>query len=106
MYGDEHFKKYDKIAREIGIEELKKQIPLEPEEVKSKLKEDAHLNNIPLSLWDAWAGGKQYNDGRVELSYLGFWNTFRYHNFCHSLSERVCLLKHVARWYVAGEYWW
>lgn len=76
----EHAKKYEELARKVGIEGLKKLIPASPEKIRHSLEHgDPHLNWIPLRKWDA-------------ASYF-----IREPGI--SLSEKVCLLKHVARWH-------
>jgi hypothetical protein len=76
----EHFKKYDKLAREIGIQNIVPLIPVSPEKVRYSLEHgDPYLNWIPLRLWDAAAAGLP----------------------TRSLSEGVSLLKHVAMWHYA-----
>ena len=80
----EHAKKYDALARQIGIDILKELIPASPEKIRKAIeKGDTYLNSIPLRKWDQ-ASAHIYLPGK---------------NL--SLSERVCALKHVARWYFA-----
>lgn len=78
----EYAKKYEELARKIGIDELKNLIPASREKVRKALERgDKHLNTIPLRKWDA-AG--------VVLRIPGL-----------SLSEKVGVLKHVAMWHYA-----
>lgn len=78
----EHAKKYEDLARQIGIEELKALVPATPERIRKALERgDAHLNTIPLRHWDAAAM-------KLDLRKRGL-----------SLAEGVSLLKHVAQWH-------
>ena len=80
----EHAKKYDALARKIGIELVKALIPAKPERIRKALERgDDYLNTIPLHHWDAAAI-------RLGLRERGL-----------SLSEGVSLLKHVAIWHYA-----
>jgi len=73
-------KKCDDNAKRIGIDLLKSLVPASPERIRRALEtNDPHLNTIPLREWDAAAGA-------IRAPGL-------------SLSEKVCALKHVARWY-------
>lgn len=76
----EHAKKYDKIARKIGIERLQSVIPASPEAIrKALLRGDKHLVSIPSYKWDdAAAKIKGHYDHDVFMA-----------------------LKHVATWYYA-----
>lgn len=76
----EHAKKYEALAQKIGIDTLKSLIPASREKIHKALQSgDKHLNDIPLRKWDAASAG---------ISFPGL-----------SLSEKVCALKHVARWH-------
>jgi hypothetical protein len=78
----EHAKKYDDLAKKIGIEFLRELIPASPEKVQKALASgDKYLNSIPLRKWDAAA---------MSIQERGL-----------SLSEKVCALKHVATWHYA-----
>lgn len=79
----EHAKKYDVIAREIGIPKLLEIMPATQEKIQKALEHgDKHLNSIPLRKWDAAA---EYIRSPRRLS----------------LSEKVSALKHVAKFYYA-----
>jgi hypothetical protein len=70
----------DDNAKRIGIDLLKSLVPASPEKVRRALEtNDPHLNTIPLRDWDAAVAA-------IRAPGL-------------SLSEKVCALKHVARWY-------
>lgn len=78
----EHAKKNEALAQDIGLERLKSLIPVSPQQVRLALESgDQHLNSIKLRKWDAAALGLR----GLELS----------------LSEKVSLLKHVAKWHYA-----
>lgn len=81
----EFAKRCDGIAKKIGVELLREIIPASPERIRKALETgDSHLNTIPLRKWDQAAGQIPY------LPSKGL-----------SLSEKVCALKHVAKWYYA-----
>lgn len=81
----EHAKKYEEIARRIGIDVLAQLIPASPEKIRKALERgDKHLNTIPLKKWDA----ATYEIPSELVKGL-------------SLSEKVCALKHVAKWHYA-----
>lgn len=78
----EHAKKYEAVSQKIGIDLLKSLIPVSPEKIRSALSRgDQHLNTIPLRKWDTAA---------MSIRGPGL-----------SLSDKVCALKHVARWHYA-----
>ena len=78
----DHAKKYEALAQKLGIEDLKKLIPVSPEKIRAALeKGDKHLNSIKLRKWDA-AGMAIRGQGL-------------------SMAEKVCVLKHVAKWHYA-----
>ena len=78
----EHAEKYELLARRIGIDYLKGLIPASPERIRKALETgDRYLNTIPLRKWDMAALSVREQD--------------------LSLSEKVCALKHVAKWYYA-----
>jgi predicted urease superfamily metal-dependent hydrolase len=82
-WGDiRHAKKCEGLARKIGIDRLKDLIPASPEKIRKALeKGDKYLNTIPLRKWDAAA---------LSIQGPGL-----------SLSDKVCALKHVAKWHYA-----
>ncbi len=78
----EHAEKCEALARQIGIEDLQALIPASPERIRQALETgDSHLNTIPLRKWDAAADA-------IRVRGL-------------SLSDKVCSLKHVAKWHYA-----
>lgn len=75
-----HAEKYEQVAQVIGIDVLRDLIPAPPEKVQKALERgDKYLNTIPLYKWDAAAGMLSAPD--------------------LSLSDKVCALKHVAKWH-------
>jgi hypothetical protein len=80
----EHAQKYEALARKIGIEDLQALIPASREQVQKAIETgDRHLGMIPLVKWDRAAAG-------IQVPGLSL-----------SLSEKVCVLKHVATWHYA-----
>jgi hypothetical protein len=74
-----HAGKYETLAQEVGVDRLKELIPASREQIRRALETgDQHLNSIPLRKWDMAA---ELIGGRL------------------SLSEKVSLLKHVAKWH-------
>lgn len=78
----EHAKKCETLAQLIGIDVLRELVPATPEKIRKALeKGDKHLNTIPLRKWDqavAAIPGREF-----------------------TLSDKVCALKHVAKWHYA-----
>jgi hypothetical protein len=90
-YGDEwevdawrkHHDKFEALAQRIGIAFLERMVPASKATIIRALASgDYALNKIPLASWDA-------RDSQVRRSGM-------------SLSDTVCVLKHVAKFYVAG----
>lgn len=80
----EHARKYDELAKKIGVEKIKSLIPVSSAKVRQALERgDKYLNTIALRKWDHAA----FN---LSLREQGL-----------SLSEGVCVLKHVAKWHYA-----
>lgn len=81
----EHAKKYERIARVIGIDLLRDLLPVSREKVWKALEQgDKALLTIPLRKWDEAALQIPYLPGR------GL-----------SLADKVSALKHVAKWHFA-----
>jgi len=99
----EHYLKYDALARRIGIEALKKVVPVDRDRILEALRgRDYYLNTIPLTWWDR-ARQAHYTFPEDAGKHLGFnppWTPKVARNL--SLAERVCILKHVAVLYIAG----
>lgn len=74
-----HASKYEAIAQSLGVDLLRRRIPASQERIRRALETgDSYLNTIPLHLWDSAAAGLP-----AQLSH----------------SEKVCVLKHVAKWH-------
>lgn len=72
----EHFDKYQALADKLGWDALRALVPFKIETIADRLdRGDQHLNSLALSRWDTAA--------------------FAIHGI--PLSQRVCVLKHVAR---------
>lgn len=105
----EHEATYQALAEKLGIEALERLLPtLRPGTTwTGLLAADPYLNNVPLARWDTAAGCSAgplaYHDSHWPQSALR--NTRHVEPWCRvptlSLSERVCVLKHVAK-IVAG----
>ena len=89
--------KYDFLIEKIGLRILKSWIPIPDKSIKEAYAKDKNLNNIPLGLWDSWAGAsatptdvswKPYSLRTLVAERTGV-TTF-------SLAECVCLLKQTA----------
>lgn len=89
----EHFDKYHGIAQSLGFDELRAMVAgiADPDRIRACLVTDKYLNNIPLRRWDAVA----------ECSVRQLARRAGYRAW--SLSDGVCVLKHVARHVIAGE---
>jgi hypothetical protein len=80
----EHARKYDELAKKIGIEKITPLIPVSSAKVRQALERgDKYLNTISLRKWDQAALNLSLRDRGL------------------SLSDGVCVLKHVARWHYA-----
>jgi len=78
----EFAEKCEALARQIGIDLLRDLVPASPERVRKALETgDKYLNTIPLRKWDEATTAIPGRD--------------------LSLSEKVCALKHVAKWHYA-----
>jgi len=126
----EHYEKYEKLAREFEGYDLPSYVPATKERIEGALASgDEHLNTIPLGAWDR-AAQIHYATGveRFMLAMPGertepcptcghprkvmdppkeLWRNFHHatkdgRRAFYSLSDRVCLLKHVARYWIAG----
>jgi hypothetical protein len=89
----EHFDKYDAIAKQIGINRLIALVPKAASKVKIQsalMQGDRHLNTIQLILWD---------NQHVPVMALARGFGIK----AWALCETVCVLKHVARHYIAED---
>lgn len=108
----EHFEKYEALAQKIGLGRLRAAIPFSAERVRRALEEgDEYLNTLPLPVWDSAVGYFQMTMGKEDkcpccgTKRMVKWDArqFRamepFENGPHTASERICLLKHVARYH-------
>lgn len=80
----EHYEKYEKMAQALGLGILLNKIPFTKQQVKQAITDgDEHLNTLRLSSWDG-----------VYIQPL-----FQAAKIPYSLSNQVCVLKHVARYH-------
>ena len=94
-----HYDKYEALAQKLGIELLKTRIPVSRENIKLALAKDEHLNNISLSRWDR-AAGYFGHPGDIKFSAFAWSELFtREKANGLSLADRVCVLKHVAKYH-------
>lgn len=115
LASQEHRAKYEALAQELGIEALKALVPATNAQITAALaRGDEHLNTIPLHRWDTAAAIWSCVPKQDAAYFLtrtpcptckeGYvytmpptpdvWKKRRL-----TLSERVCVLKHVARYY-------
>lgn len=73
-----------RIVNGLGIDNVKSFLPRSIGYISEMLKQDIHLNNIPLKEWDYQA---ERIHGLLQRNKIT----------CYSLSERVCILKEAAR---------
>ena len=121
----EHWEKYEALAQRIGIQELRAQVLqfFTREAIDHALaRGDEHLNTLMLTQWDRAAGDSRPDNilgrgpkcshcgqrmpGRPDavlgppysLTFDGVWGRVKPMGL--SLADRVCILKHVARYYI------
>jgi hypothetical protein len=121
--------KYEALARRLGVEALLKLVPADADRVRAALEAgDEHLNGIPLVMWDRAALGapetlaertcptckhvRPSDDGAGLGPWSSDWpqtalkRTARLEPWRAapglSLAERVCVLKHVAKFHLAA----
>lgn len=85
----EHYAKYEDVAQKLGVAALTRLVPASRKEIAQCLETDWHLNNIPLTRWDALDGSVR---GLAARAGHRSW----------SISQTVCVLKHVAKHHIAG----
>lgn len=101
-----HREKYEALADVVGIEELKAIIlahNITPEKIGRALAEgDEHLNTIPMQVWDRMALSTGEADRAAPkgppIRFEYPWTKLKEPQ---SLAMRVCMLKHVAKHYIA-----
>ena len=88
---------YDKAIEDMGIGKLKLCVPFSLEVLREKYKEDKHFNNLPLDLWDCYAGFTDYGY-KVVSRESSLRKLLREKGInSYSCSQGVSLLKEVAR---------
>lgn len=90
-----HYSKYEALAQQLGVEHLKRLVPVSAEVVREAMSNgDDGLNTIPqpYSSLKTWEGASYLITGMALRAGLSPWWTM----------NNVCLLKHVARYHVAG----
>lgn len=94
----EHYDKYEALTQNLGLHNLIGLVPATAKQISAALESgDQHLNSIPLPRWDKAVGYSAFPNNR-DMRYR--WpEVFRPTTL--SVAERVSLLKHVARYYVA-----
>jgi hypothetical protein len=121
----EHREKFESLAQWLGVESLKQLVPFPPSRIRAALAAgDEHLNTLPLVSWDGQHGltpdERQHRICHcckqslpVRFVTPGVWGLVRAairrdHEAgrtplvkAWSLSDTVCVLKHVARYHVA-----
>ena len=88
---------YDKAIEEIGIDRLKLCVPFSLEVLRERYREDKNFNNIPLDLWDCYAGFTDYGY-TVVIQESSLRKLLREKGInSYTCSQGVSLLKEVAR---------
>jgi hypothetical protein len=87
----EHYDKFEALSQLIGIGALKRLVPASEEELRVAYEADKHLNTIKLERWDNMGASV------LRLRKAARSDTKK---FLWSPSDGVCVLKHVARYYV------
>lgn len=106
-YSNDFEMRMDAIAYRVGVPALRRIIPFSRDQVKQALADgDEHLNSLPLAAWDRAAGAISVGYGGTLAGNFRFswdhpWEPWKASGL--SLSERVCVLKHVAIHYYANE---
>jgi hypothetical protein len=95
----EHELKYDKIAKEMGIRPLVRLIEEKKKQIKKALEQGDHaLNTIPIQWWDRKCAVAMDVSGQdIKLHFYPPWSNYK---APQSLAMRVCVLKHVAKFYL------
>jgi hypothetical protein len=97
---------YDIIIDGLGYEEVKKYLPVSRDEIKTALKKDESLNNIPIEKWNFAAGFISYVDKRTKTQEYKPFGTHTLCEYCHqqgidtlSVAQLICTLKQCAKRY-------
>jgi len=88
-----HYTCYKNYVEKIGIRRLINAVPWQESEIREAYSTDCYLNNLPLKKWELLHPHIWNLKKRACISPLGGW----------SISDSVCLLKHVAIYHVLKE---
>jgi len=98
-----HEQQMEGYADIIGIAALRRLLPVSVERIhKALARGDKHLNSIPLELWDKAAGvdnPERSRTGKFDMAYGEVFTSANSRGL--SLSIRVSILKHVAKYHTA-----
>lgn len=120
----EHYDKYERLAQRLGVAALRDRVRTigPPSKLFAALRADEHLNSIPLAVWDRLALGEPKAitrhcatcQCRARQSWSPGWPGPELKESAReipwnaqpslSLAERVCVLKHVARYHYASPF--
>lgn len=96
----EHYEKFSSYVNKFSHALLETMIPATKEEIeKCILEGDIHLNKIPLYKWEGYS--HEYNPIR-RTSYTCPASIILSKTISISISETVCVLKHFAKYHIAG----
>jgi len=106
----EHETRMEALAAALGFDALAKLVPFPVERIRAALEAgDEHLNTLPLARWDCAALNRPFNFRDEQFYRFGDWpeiplrlsasdKSLPWHKRpSSSLSDRVCVLKYVAR---------
>lgn len=102
----EHEEKCEALAQRYGVAALLRKMPVSAAKIVAALAAgDEHLNTIALRLWDR-AAGVTSREGSKDWPYPELRASARFHPWSKiptsSLSDRVAVLKHVAKYHYIG----
>jgi hypothetical protein len=98
---NEHYQKYEELAQKIGVRYLIPLISPNKDKIRAALLNgDVYLNGISLRWWDIQAGASNLFSwqGGPKLHWNFPWTPKNANGL--SLAERVCILKHVAKYHL------
>jgi len=107
LYEYDYYSYYEGLAQHIGVANLIRILPFDKEQISSSLHSgDEHLNRLPLPKWDVAAGCSYKtwknliftSDDPTKVSWKPPWDKTK--GMGLSIANRVCVLKHVAKYYV------
>jgi hypothetical protein len=101
-----HYIEFEKKSRIFGIEKIIHMIPFNREEIEAALKLDVTLNSIHIDKWYVLAGISCATNNSRSATYQGLMapkgHPFYQSKLFNSMCDRVCVLKHVARYYITN----